>query len=316
MKPAPVVCRQSSLQVKRSGFTLVELLVVIAIIGILVAMLLPAVQSVREAARRTQCKNNIRQLGIALHHYESAFDSLPPARTDGHSWTGIILDFIEQTNVGSLYDRSKPWNHEGNQAAITNIVPTFLCPSNPNSDAFRLDNIGNGKFAAVMDYSAITQVAPIVYRAGYAKPVKNSQGGLAAGIGTEFRDIRDGLSNTLLLTEDVGRPVHHISTGRGPGDLVVGGGNLNVHKDRVRGAGWADISNPIPVHGFSADGLTCPGPIPVNATNNNEAFGFHPGMVISLFCDGSVRGINELILMQEYSEMVTRNGGEINSFEN
>lgn len=302
-------------QVKRTGFTLVELLVVIAIIGILISMLLPAVQSVRKAARRTACMNNIRQLGIALHNYEGAFDTFPPARTDGHSWTGIILDYIEQTNVGDLYDRSKNWNHQDNQAAITKIIPTFLCPSNPNGDAFRLDSIGNGKFAAVMDYAGITQVAPVVYSEGHAEPVKNRQGGLAIGKGTELRDIRDGLSNTLLITEDVGRPVHHVSTGRGPAELVCGGGNLSVHNDRVRGAGWADTTNMIPVHGFSSDGLTCPGPIPVNATNNNEAFGFHPGMVISLFCDGSVKGINDAISMQQYSELVTRHGGEINSYQ-
>ena len=93
---------------RRSAFTLVELLVVIAIIGILLSMLLPAAQSVRESARRTKCMNNVRQLGIALHNFESAFKTFPPAFTDGHSWTGIVLDYIEQANVADLYDRNYP----------------------------------------------------------------------------------------------------------------------------------------------------------------------------------------------------------------
>ena len=300
----------------RPAFTLVELLVVIAIIGILLSMLLPAVQGVRESARRTKCMNNVRQLGIALHNFESAFKTFPPAFTDGHSWTGIILDYIEQTNVADLYDRNYPWHHLKNQDAISTVVPMFLCPSNPNGRPFYHDKIGNGKISAVMDYAAITGVAAVVYNAGYAEPVRSSKGGLSAGKGTQIRDIRDGLSNTIMITEDVGRPVHHVSNGFGPDNLRVGGGNLSVSNARVRGAGWADNVNTIPVHGFSSDGLTCPGPIAINATNNNEAFGFHPGMAIGLFCDGSVSGVNESISMQQYSELVTRAGGERNSYSN
>ncbi|MDA7902229.1 DUF1559 domain-containing protein [Mariniblastus sp.] len=301
---------------RRPGFTLVELLVVIAIIGILLSMLLPAAQSVRESARRTKCMNNVRQLGIALHNFESAFKTFPPAFTDGHSWTGIILDYVEQTNVAELYDRDYPWHHPKNQDAISTVVPTFLCPSNPNGRPFYHDKIGNGKISAVMDYAAITGVAPVVYSAGYAEPVSSRKGGLSAGKGTQIRDIRDGLSNTIMITEDAGRPVHHVSSGFGPDNLRVGGGNLSVFNARVRGAGWADNVNTIPVHGFSADGLTCPGPVAINATNNNEAFGFHPGMAIGLFCDGSVSGVHESISMQQYSELVTRAGGELNSYSN
>ncbi|MFT7630152.1 MAG: prepilin-type N-terminal cleavage/methylation domain-containing protein [Mariniblastus sp.] len=295
------------------GFTLVELLVVIAIIGILIGMLLPAVQSVRESARRTACMNNMRQLGLAVLNYEGSNKQFPPASTAGHSWTGKILPFSDQTNVSDRYDTSIAWNHPDNQEAINSRVPTFRCPSNPISQTF--DEIGSGKTAALTDYAAITSVAPAVYASGFARTVTNKQGGLAKGIGTEIRDIRDGTSNTLMLTEDVGRPAHFVSTGRGPGDLIPGGGNLPVTAGRVRGAGWADPSNSIPVHGFSQDGLTCPGPIPVNATNNNEAFGFHPGSVVTVLCDGSVHSINESISMQQYSELVTRAGRETNEYQ-
>lgn len=300
---------------KRPAFTLVELLVVIAIIGILIAMLLPAIQSVREAARRTQCMNNVRQLGIAAHNYESAMQVFPPARNANHNWTGIMLDFIEQTNVGDLYDRTRRWNHPVNQEAITKIIPTFLCPSNPNDISLRLDSIGGGKFAAVSDYAATTAVANVVYNSGFAIPVKYRKGALSNGLGTKLGDITDGLSNTILITEDAGRPVHHVSTGLGPANLRLRCGNLSVTNGRVRGAGWADASNAIPVHGFVASGLSCPGPVPINATNNNEAFGFHPGMIVGVLCDGSVHTVNDTITMQQYSEYLTRAGGEINSYE-
>lgn len=121
---------------RRQAFTLVELLVVIAIIGILLSMLLPAPQSVRESARRTKCMNNVRQLGLALHNFESAYKTFPPAFTDGHSWTGIILDYMEQTDIADLYDRDYSWNHAKNQDAISTVVPTFLYPSNPTGGRF------------------------------------------------------------------------------------------------------------------------------------------------------------------------------------
>jgi prepilin-type N-terminal cleavage/methylation domain-containing protein len=302
---------------RRVGFTLVELLVVIAIIGILIGMLLPAVQSVREAARRTACMNNIRQLGLALHNYEGAHKAFPPANVQnpGHNWASFTLDFIEQNNVSAIYNRDVNWSHASNQEAITTIIPLFICPSNPNGRPFRRDDLGSGKKAAVMDYAVISGVAPIVYTAGYARPVTNRSGALRSGEETPHAAIADGLSNTLMITEDVGRPVFHTANGIGPANNTPGGGNLPVTNGRVRGAGWADPSNPIPVHGFQPDGLSVPGPCAVNCTNNNEAFGFHPGTVIGLLCDGSVHSVEDGISLQQYSELITRAGREVNSYE-
>ena len=120
-----------------------------------------------------------------------------------------------------------------------------------------------------------------------------------------------------MFTEDVGRPKHYIKGGiPGPDSTPpqVRGGNVSVRGGLVRGFGWSSTLNRIPVHGFTADGLTSPGPVPVNASNNNEAFGFHPGIVIGTLCDGSTHVVNDDITMQQYAEFVTRAGGEINSY--
>lgn len=299
------------------GFTLVELLVVIAIVGILIAMLLPAVQSVREAARRTACMNNARQLGLAAHNYESAHMAFPPShvQSKGKNWMVFLLPFIEQNAIYDLYNDNFRWNHINNQPAVSQVIPMLICPSNPNSDADHIDVIGSGMVAGVNDYAVITGVAESVYAAGYAERVPKSVGAVRVNRETPVGAITDGLSNTLFITEDAGRPVHYISSGRGPANVDPGGGNLPVTNGRVLGAGWADTVSSIPVHGFTSDGLSVPGPCAVSCTNNNEAFSFHPGITIGVLCDGSVHTVRDTITLQQYSEFITRAGGEVNSYE-
>ncbi|MEM9941464.1 MAG: DUF1559 domain-containing protein [Planctomycetota bacterium] len=309
------------------GFTLVELLVVITIIAILIVMLLPAVQSVREAARRTRCLSNLKQIGIGFLNYETATEYFPPGNGNGHSWAAHLLSYIEQRNIADKYDLGKTWIHPDNAEAISYSIPIFICPSNPNGKHERFDEVINGptatgtrlgRQAATLDYAAITGVDGKIYSEGYATPVRNKAGALNSNEGTrqcQLRDIVDGLSNTIMLTEDAGRPVHWVSGGRGPDNLNVTSGNFGVDQGRVRGAGWADPSNTIPVHGFTKDGLHSPGPIAINATNNNEAFGFHPNVVVGLLCDGSTHMVEERITLQQYTELITRDGGEINSYQ-
>ena len=306
----------------RSAFTLVELLVVIAIIGILIAMLLPAVQAVREAARRAECMNKVRQLGLAVLNHENAQGVFPPGRTDLHSWASYLLPYIEQTNVDDIIDLDLPFYDPANQAAISTPVPLFICPSNPNSE-FVHDiptsyGVGSGLQMAITDYSTTQRVARAVYRAGFAEAVDNSIGAIGLpNKRVKISEITDGLSNTIIFSEDVARPSHFVKGGA-PGPNFSPkhpSGNIGVTNGFVRGFGWSSTLNRIPVHGFDAEGLTSPGPIPVNATNNNEAFGFHPGIVVGTLCDGSTHVVREDISMQEYAEFVTRAGREVNSYK-
>src|SRR3712207_3155676 len=127
-------------KLNRRAFTLVELLVVIAIIGVLVALLLPAVQSAREAARRMSCGNNMRQISLGIHNYHDTLNLLPPGRINITAPSGeasvngvltLILPYLEQTNLENLYDYKKGFDHADNQPAVNTHVKIYVCPSSP-----------------------------------------------------------------------------------------------------------------------------------------------------------------------------------------
>jgi prepilin-type N-terminal cleavage/methylation domain-containing protein/prepilin-type processing-associated H-X9-DG protein len=203
----------------RHGFTLIELLVVIAIIGVLIALLLPAVQKVREAANRTQCANNLHQIGIALHNYEETNGMFPTGGEgtmlldsggaisgfDTHSTWTMLLPYIEQDDVYKMFDLSLPYNigsRPNNQRAAKTQIKTYLCPSYYNRQP---DPFGYGQ----SDYmpTVYTDIHPVD---GYRDPAtlttrgSRVDGALHLG-GTRLADITDGLSNTLAAAEDVGR---------------------------------------------------------------------------------------------------------------
>src|SRR5437763_2086142 len=197
---------------KRAAFTLVELLVVIAIIGVLVALLLPAVQMAREAARRTQCANNIRQIGLAIHNYESTFARLPtagqgtdfstsPASTtfDQQSLFTVILAYLEQGNTLQRFDLSLAYNASTqNINAAKQAIPSFVCPTK----GWRLlptDQLGFG----CTDYGPIYYV-DIDPSTGLQNKLIRAEGGLVQG-GGRMAEITDGLSNTVFVGEDNGR---------------------------------------------------------------------------------------------------------------
>jgi prepilin-type N-terminal cleavage/methylation domain-containing protein len=197
----------------RPAFTLVELLVVIAIIGVLVALLLPAVQAAREAARRSQCQNNLRQLGLAIHGYNDIHGRLPYCRSGGgqnrHTWALLILPYMEQGNIYNAYTAPLTSvsvtdgmnNHTSTDPAIVTarsvLVKTFLCPTRRSTKLLSPITSGSTVLGLPSDYAASigdTGTAPT----NGAFPLVNSNHVLA---GVRLAEIPDGLSNTLLLGE-------------------------------------------------------------------------------------------------------------------
>ena len=169
----------SSLKPQASfAFTLIELLVVIAIIGILIALLLPAIQSARESARRLQCANNFKQLGLAALQYEQTAKAFPVSRLAlpggvRHGWGSIFLANLEQQNLQDTYHWNRSWNHADNQPAVRTSLSVMVCPSAPGGPG-RSVNLGSGKFAAVSDYAPPTDVKPKLMVLGFVPRPKTA----------------------------------------------------------------------------------------------------------------------------------------------
>ncbi|HUG91849.1 MAG TPA: DUF1559 domain-containing protein, partial [Planctomycetaceae bacterium] len=191
--------------IRRSGFTLIELLVVIAIIALLVALLLPAVQQAREAARRTQCRNHLKQLGLAVHNYESSHRYLPPSASirmvgeinTNASWSihGRILPYLDQAPLYGHVDLSIAWD---DQAAISGLkIPVYACPTDIGSDTARdvSPKLASPLYPTTYGFNFGTW---LVY-----DPVSGGMGDGAFGPNSRigFRDFLDGTNNTLMLAE-------------------------------------------------------------------------------------------------------------------
>jgi prepilin-type N-terminal cleavage/methylation domain-containing protein/prepilin-type processing-associated H-X9-DG protein len=295
-------CRTRS---PRKGFTLIELLVVIAIIAVLIGLLLPAVQKVREAANRMKCSNNLKQLGLALHMHHDTYGGFPAAKQDAtlvpktpvHAWTPFVLPFIEQDNLFKQYRTDKDWDdantNDANPGGVNQVeIKTFLCPSAP---AGRVAS----RNRKILDYPTINQITrPNPFVTNMPKSDPTFIGVLGHNVQRRIADVLDGTSTTLLLAESAGRNQKWEM-----GKLVSATGTTGA---------WANPGTEIVVSGFDpANPTNKVGPCAINCTNNNEVYAFHPGGANVLFCDGSVRFLKATTSIDLLIALTTRAIGEV-----
>lgn len=311
------------------GFTLIELLVVIAIIGILVGLLLPAVQQAREAARRASCVSNCKQFGLALHNYENTRGYFPAAcytvdsdtaPTTGnpsgkeHSWRAYILPFMEEMQLADNYDFGVDWWL--NTAATAAQPAVFKCSSAPPTgshdpiDGASRDNDTEAPTLNPMnfgyaDYECFTGVKEYVVPDAINPHVDDGDecdSAMQKDKENKVKDVLDGLSKTLCVVECASRP-----------DEYKGKGNLNPTGATNQCISWADSLGPFKLHGINpADGekrKRDSGNAPFNATNNGEAYSFHPGVMCVTNMDGSTHILQDNIDLVVFASMITKAGG-------
>jgi prepilin-type N-terminal cleavage/methylation domain-containing protein/prepilin-type processing-associated H-X9-DG protein len=302
---------------QRSAFTLIELLVVIAIIAVLIGLLLPAVQKVREAAARMSCMNNLKQIALACANYEVRNNKYPPSNTTSppwHGWPALVLPDLEQENVRNIYVMTANWYDLANATARNAPVKTFLCPSanggRPGQSA--VPGVPGSPFSgAAWDYTNVSVVAqPLLAYLNYPDPASYPTiwRGVMSSTGSTVGQITDGLSNTVLVTEDANRPEYWVK-GKRVTDRVppFGGDGPGV----ATGGVWADHQKGFGIEGTTPDGNTLIGECAINCNNAYEIYAFHPGGANAAMADGSVRFLRESISIRTLAALCTRAGGEV-----
>ena len=328
-------------QLRRQGFTLIELLVVIAIIAILIALLLPAVQQAREAARRTECKNKLKQIGIAMHNHHSNNGSFPPGITsanpastlwnlggiqepsyNGPNWASNIFAEMEQPALEEdIWECVNNWNNTSDYceflpSRLSTWTPKmYLCPSADLIEAlytgWNTDEQSKGNYAANYGSHNLYSFKNSATAGVFGITEVASTDGLAEmgrGKGTRFRDVRDGTSNTVMISEVIGIDSTRDSRG------VWFGGWMGAAAFSAHDGPNAKDTDVVPGCDNGAvdanSGLGCT----ENYTDENTwaaARSEHPGGVNAAMADGSVRFISDSIELSIWQSLSTRGGSEI-----
>jgi len=313
-----------------AGFTLIELLVVVAIIGVLVGLLLPGVQSSREAARRTQCKNNLRQVGIGLHTHHAARDCFP-ARVSGalasgsavaHSWCAQLLPYLDNNPLAAIYDYGSRADDERNRPAVQTNLEFMNCPSVPGGPRmyhqFKKDAWGAAAADYIGSYGPAKNLWTKLPSVLQSTQPKSDEGFFTESVrpgekGRRLGEISDGTSQSVAVVEAAGRPFVWAF-----GRMVPGSGlDTSPKMKYVPLCAWAD-TNISRLRGFRQD-LSKPDPSDqyvshgsqlVNGSNFYGIYAFHPGGATSLFADASVRFLAEAASPDVVAAMLTVQAGD------
>jgi prepilin-type N-terminal cleavage/methylation domain-containing protein/prepilin-type processing-associated H-X9-DG protein len=306
-------------QIRRpGGFTLVELLVVIAIIGILLALLLPAVQFARESVRRTQCLSNLKQIGLGIQTHHDTLRIVPPAAVDSstltdahirfnipagieHGWAIFLMPYMEQQPLFDKYQLAKDWRSAENKVVRETLLPILACPSAPGPGRLDKTNTMNTTiYAAISDYAPVTSISTTLKSPELIDVLsdKSPLGMIRVNTIASFADCTDGLSSTLIVAEDAGRPNRYRTRGK----KLTG---------QCSGAGWTDRAAEYVTEGYTLDGTTNPGPYAINVTNDNEIYSFHPGGASILYADGSVHFLPDTTDIRVVARLITVAANEV-----
>ncbi|MGF1580424.1 MAG: DUF1559 domain-containing protein [Gemmataceae bacterium] len=276
----------------RNAFTLIELLVVMAIITVLMGLLLPAIQHIRESANRTQCANNLKQISLAILHYEEVYDKLPPSRVEvgKATWAVLIAPYLEQQNLFRQWNIDASYYDQTDVARMTRLS-IFFCPSRrgPNDDPTSSIS-GDWGPAGTHVPGALGDYAACIDRSGHDESEEtcpNMSGAFQWEIGHRLEEFTDGLSNTLLVGE---KHVPYDKLGMGGWDCSLYDGGSRTCSLRPTGRRW---------------------PLTTDPDNLEWVFGsLHTHVVQFAFADGHVTGLPATIDLMTYERLGRRNDGE------
>jgi prepilin-type N-terminal cleavage/methylation domain-containing protein len=284
----------------RPAFTLIELLVVIAIIAVLIGLLLPAVQKVREAAARTQCANHLKQIGLSIHHFHDAYRKLPPARIADQfaTWSVLLLPYLEQDNLYRTWDLTLRYYDQPATFDEKAQVPVYFCPTRrgpPQIGQIDEQVANRAKNRGTLgDYSVAASDNTTDPVTAYDLP--GATGSLITGIRngnqwdsrTTFASVSDGLSNTVFIGE---KHVRLNMFGLVNGDRTIWNGDTADIYSRVMGQGFGLVGDP--------------------DTPTNQRFGsYHPGLCQFVFGDGSVKALSVTVSEDTLGLLVQRSDGK------